>query len=204
MVLSCCPTVSPLQFTNSGNVSDLLIVAKCRWSLSFENYCHAFIFLSRPFCYFECLFCFCFGCYVAKRKQKKKKSFCSIAMHCLQILIKMQLPLKKSDCSVPKQSVKCFEIKRIRWLENITMLASSLVEQPPGQPIWGPVFAFLFVTLCVYIHSVRGYHYITHTVALQRGLLLWVHPCICKVGPTRMVLTDCTWCPRSWNVFLCV
>lgn len=36
------------------------------------------------------------------------------------------------------------------------MLASSLGEQPPGQPIWGPVFAFLFVTLCVYIHNVRG------------------------------------------------
>lgn len=68
------------------------------------------------------------------------------------------------------------------------MLASSLAEQPPGQPIWGPDFAFLFVTLCVYIYSVCGYHYITHTVALQRGLLLWIHPHSCKVGPTRIVL----------------
>ena len=77
------------------------------------------------------------------------------------------------------------------------MLASSLVEQPPGQHIWGPVFAFLFVTVCVYIHNVRGYNYITHAVALrvarQRRLLSRVHPCSCKARPTRMVLTDCTW-----------
>lgn len=45
------------------------------------------------------------------------------------------------------------------------MLASSLVEQPPGQPMRGPVFAFLFVTLCVYVHNVRGHNYITHAVA---------------------------------------
>lgn len=83
-----------------------------------------------------------------------QKGSLGFLQHCCALftdtsLIKMQLLLKKSDFSVLKQSVKCFEIKRIRQVENITMSASSLVEQPPGHPIWGPVFAFLFVPVCV-------------------------------------------------------
>lgn len=81
-------------------------------------------------------------------------------------LIKMQLLLKKSDFSVLKQSVKCFEIKRIRQLENITMSASSLVEQPPGQPIWGPVFAFLFVPVCVHRRCVWVQQCYTHSCSV--------------------------------------
>lgn len=46
------------------------------------------------------------------------------------------------------------------------MLASSLVEQAPGQPVQGPVLSFLSVTGCVYIHNVCQYSCITHRVAL--------------------------------------
>lgn len=46
------------------------------------------------------------------------------------------------------------------------MSASSLVEQPPGQPIWGLCLLFC-LCLCVYIHNVRGYSSVTHAVALR-------------------------------------
>lgn len=55
------------------------------------------------------------------------------------------------------------------------MSARSLEEQPPGQPVWGPVFAFLFVP-CVYMHNMRGHSSVTHALALrvakQRQLLV--------------------------------
>lgn len=47
------------------------------------------------------------------KKGKKKLQHCCVLFTDTS-LVKMQLPLKKSDCSVPKQSAKCFEIKRIR------------------------------------------------------------------------------------------
>lgn len=138
---------------------------------------------------------------------KKEKKNCSIAVYCLQILL-----LLKCSCLWRRVIALCLNnlqnALRLKGLGNwrILLLASILVEQPPDQPIWGAVFAFLFGTACVYIHNVCGYNDITHAIALcvakQRGLLLWVHTCSCKARPARMVLPDCTWCPRSWNVFL--
>lgn len=79
------------------------------------------------------------------------------------------------------------------------MLASSLASWPTHM---GTCLCFPVCNcMCVYIHNVRGYDYITRAVALhvakQSGLLLLVHPCSWKAGPAEMVLTDCTWCPRS-------
>lgn len=65
----------------------------------------------KPYLYFECV------CYVAKRRGEKiKKKKQAFLQHCCALFTDTSLAKSAaaSEDSVPKQSVKCFEIKIIR------------------------------------------------------------------------------------------